>query len=76
MFQGFEERLRSELRAVLPAEQTINVRKAGDCVLDAWRGAAQWAGKKESRQHFITRQEFLEKGAEYIKEHDQGNAAY
>ncbi|RYN43907.1 Actin-like protein [Alternaria arborescens] len=76
MFQGFEERLRSELRAVLPAEQTINVRKAGDCVLDAWRGAAQWAGKKESRQHFVTRQEFLEKGAEYIKEHDQGNAAY
>ncbi|KAF1842593.1 actin-like ATPase domain-containing protein [Cucurbitaria berberidis CBS 394.84] len=76
LFQGFEERLRAELRAVLPAEQGTNVRRAKDCVLDAWRGAAQWAGKKESKQNFITKAEFLEKGAEYIKEHDLGNASY
>jgi actin-related protein 5 len=76
MFQGFEERLRQELRAVLPAEQSINVRKAKDSVLDAWRGAAVWAGKRENRGSFITRAEFLEKGSEYIKEHDAGNASY
>ncbi|KAH7356267.1 hypothetical protein BKA66DRAFT_445927 [Pyrenochaeta sp. MPI-SDFR-AT-0127] len=76
LFQGFEDRLRAELRAVLPAEQELKVRRANDCILDAWRGAAQWAGKRESKQNFITRAEFLEKGAEYIKEHDLGNASY
>jgi actin-related protein 5 len=76
MFQGFEDRLRTELRAVLPAEQAIHVRKAKDSVLDAWRGAAAWAGKRENKSNFITRAEFLEKGSEYIKEHDLGNASY
>jgi actin-related protein 5 len=75
LFQGFEDRLRRELRSVLPAEQPVTVRRAGDCVLDAWRGAAQWAGRKESRRNFITKAEFAEKGAEYIKEHELGNAA-
>ncbi|KZM27846.1 DNA repair [Ascochyta rabiei] len=74
LFQGFEERLRDELRAVLPAEQSIQVRRAKDCVLDSWRGAAQWGGKKENRRNFITKAEWAEKGGEYIKEHDLGNA--
>jgi actin-related protein 5 len=76
MFQGFEERLRLELRAVLPAEQQTRVRKAGDVVLDAWRGAAGWAAKKENRGAFVTRAEWAEKGGEYIKEHGLGNAAF
>ena len=73
LFQGFEERLASELRAVLPAEQELVVRRADDAVLDAWRGAAKWAGKKENRTNFITRAEFMEKGGDYIKEHNAGN---
>lgn len=73
LFQGFEERLASELRAVLPAEQELVVRRADDAILDAWRGAAKWAGKKENRTNFITRAEFMEKGGDYIKEHDAGN---
>jgi len=74
LFEGFEERLRKELRAVLPAEQAIRVRRAGDCVLDAWKGAAKWAGKRESRGAFVTRAEYAEKGGEYLKEHELGNA--
>ena len=66
-FQGFEERLAAELRAVLPAESRLRVRKAGDALLDAWRGAAQWAGEASSKPHFVTRAEFMEKGGEYIK---------
>ncbi|OAL43586.1 actin-like ATPase domain-containing protein [Pyrenochaeta sp. DS3sAY3a] len=76
LFHGFEDRLRAELRAVLPAEQELQVRRAKDCVLDAWRGAAAWAGRKEARGCFVTRAEFLEKGDEYIKEHGLGNASY
>jgi actin-related protein 5 len=74
LFQGFEERLQNELRAVLPAEEEIRVRRAQDCVLDAWRGAAKWAASPKSRQAFITRAEFMEKGGDYLKEHDLGNA--
>jgi actin-related protein 5 len=59
----------------LPAEQNIQVRRAKDCTLDAWRGAAAWAGKKESRERFVTRGEWAEKGGEYIKEHGLGNAS-
>jgi actin-related protein 5 len=73
MFQGFDERLRIELRAVLPADDEIRVRRAKDCVLDAWRGAAKWAGSAKSKQGFVTRAEFLEKGGEYLKEHEYGN---
>lgn len=76
LFQGFEERLRAELRAVLPAEQSMHVRRANDSVLDAWKGAAQWVASSEAKEHFITRAEFLEKGSDYLKEHDMGNALY
>lgn len=74
LFQGFEERLRNELRAVLPAEAPLGVRRAKDPLLDAWRGAAEWASGASSRQSFVSREEWLEKGGEYIKEHNLGNA--
>lgn len=74
MFQNFEERLRTELRAVLPADVQLGVRRAKDPVLDAWRGAAKWAGTKESRSAFVTKEEWAEKGGEYLKEHNLGNA--
>lgn len=67
MFAGFDERLRRELRAVLPVEASINVQKAMDPVLDAWRGAAQWAAAPESTQYFVSREEYQEKGADYMK---------
>lgn len=70
MFRGFEDRLRSELRAVLPVDVQLGVRAANDPVLDAWKGASAWARRSESRQAFVTREEWLEKGAEYLKEHN------
>jgi actin-related protein 5 len=74
LFQGFEDRLRKELRAVLPADATLRVRKAKDSILDAWRGAAKWSNQADSRRAFVTRAEFLEKGGDYLKEHNLGNA--
>jgi actin-related protein 5 len=67
MFEGFEERLRRELRAVLDAEWPLRVRRAADPVLDAWRGAASWASEAENKQHFVSRAEYQEKGSEYLK---------
>jgi len=74
LFQGFEDRLRKELRAVLPADATLKVRKAKDSILDAWRGAAKWSNQADSRHAFVTRAEFHEKGGDYLKEHNLGNA--
>ncbi|KAF2814419.1 actin-related protein, ARP5 class [Mytilinidion resinicola] len=74
LFKGFEERLRTELLAVLPHEAPFTVRKAKDPVLDAWKGAAKWAGSANAKQAFVTRAEYFDKGSDYLKEHDLGNA--
>ena len=73
LFKGFEERLKDELQAVLPAEIQLGVRKARDPVLDAWKGAASWANSGEISKAYISKEEYLEKGGDYIKEHNMGN---
>jgi actin-related protein 5 len=67
LFHGFEERLRRDLRAVLPVEAPLAVRRAKDPLLDAWRGAARWAAGPEWKRAAVSREEYAEKGAEYLK---------
>lgn len=67
LFRNFDERVRDELTALLPAEAPLRVRKAADPQLDAWRGAAQWAGSSAWKTSKITKEEYQEKGADYIK---------
>lgn len=70
MFTTFEERLKRELIATVPADFTVNVRKAADPVLDAWKGAASWwsSGERVERETAtITRADYLEKGSDYMK---------
>lgn len=74
LFQGFEERFAREFRSVLPEGADLRVRRAQDPVLDAWKGAAEWAAGEELARCAVTREEYLEKGADYIKEHTLGNA--
>lgn len=74
LFRNFDERVRDGLRALLPAGSPLHVRRAQDALLDAWKGAAAWAGSPAWKAARITRQEYQEKGPEYIKEHDMGNS--
>ncbi|TVY22718.1 Actin-like protein [Lachnellula hyalina] len=74
LFRNFDQRLREGLRAQLPADSELVIRRARDPVLDAWKGAAKWAGGSAWRQVAVTKEEYMEKGAEYMKEHDLGNA--
>ena len=67
LFRGFQDRLETELRAVLPTEAVLRVRKARDPVLDAWHGAAQWARGEGVKGDAVTREEWAEKGSEYLK---------
>ncbi|KAI9848588.1 MAG: Nuclear actin-protein involved in chromatin remodeling [Sclerophora amabilis] len=74
LFQGFEDRLTNELRAVLPAGAPLRLRKAADAVRDPWRGAARWVSSSGAdittipwKTARVTRAEYLEKGADYMK---------
>src|SRR5690606_36739550 len=37
LFQNFDERLRSELQALLPEDTPLSLRRAKDPILDAWK---------------------------------------
>ena len=77
VFESFEDRLSRELRAVLPSNFDTRVRKAADPVLDAWKGAAGWwasSNASEREAATVTRAEYMEKGSDYIKEHNLGNS--
>jgi actin-related protein 5 len=67
LFHGFEDRLRHELRSVIPVDARFDLRRASDPLLDAWKGAAQWSREAGSRSSLVTREEYNEKGAEYFK---------
>ncbi|KAJ1331615.1 actin-related protein 5 [Microdochium nivale] len=74
LFSNFDDRLRQGLTMALPADSPLKVRRAGDALLDAWRGAAQWTGSSAHRAATVTKAEWQEKGQDYIKEHDLGNS--
>ncbi|TLD15683.1 uncharacterized protein PgNI_01741 [Pyricularia grisea] len=74
LLENFDERLKTGLQALLPAGALLATRRAKDPVLDAWRGAAGWAGTDAWKSAAITKEEYQERGPEYIKEHDMGNA--
>ncbi|TLD31265.1 hypothetical protein PspLS_02775 [Pyricularia sp. CBS 133598] len=74
LLENFDERLKTGLQALLPAGALLATRRARDPVLDAWRGAAGWAGTDAWKCAAITKEEYQERGPEYIKEHDMGNA--
>lgn len=73
-FKNFDDRLRLELRSILPVGTPLRVRKADNPSLDAWKGMAQWATTQEFQQQAVTRQEYQEMGSEYMKEHGYGNS--
>jgi actin-related protein 5 len=67
LFRNFEQRLRDGLTALLPAGAPLRTRSAKDPLLDAWRGAAQWSGSSAWKAATVTREEYAEKGSEYLK---------
>ncbi|KAF9580555.1 Nuclear actin-protein involved in chromatin remodeling, partial [Lunasporangiospora selenospora] len=75
---GLIQRLDTSLRSILPFagpnKKNYEVRRARDCLLDGWRGAAMWArDTSQLQQVAVTKQEYEEYGGSYIKEHGLGN---
>ena len=77
-----KERVYHDIRSYLPVDIDINVMKAENPVLDAWKGARLFFndtynlnGIKNNLRNdiYITKKEYEEFGVEYFKEHFCGN---
>ncbi|KAJ2783211.1 Nuclear actin-protein involved in chromatin remodeling [Coemansia javaensis] len=72
---GILERLERDIRTIVPAGTPISIRRAADPLRDAWRGAALWSVREPEAfgASRITRQDYLELGGEYLREHAASN---
>uniref|UniRef100_H3D379 Actin-related protein 5 n=1 Tax=Tetraodon nigroviridis TaxID=99883 RepID=H3D379_TETNG len=78
-YPGMKERVEKELLAMRPFQSPFKVTLASRPALDAWFGARDWAlehlptGEGAAAQGWISRQEYEEKGGEYLSEHRASN---
>uniref|UniRef100_A0A1B6L6D3 Actin-related protein 5 n=1 Tax=Graphocephala atropunctata TaxID=36148 RepID=A0A1B6L6D3_9HEMI len=73
LIPGISARINKELQEMRPFKSTFSVQIASDPALDAWMGARDFALDPYVLDKCISRQEYLEKGGEYLKEHDASN---
>lgn len=54
--------------------QTLNkIHVASDVSVDAWRGARDFANSSDISKYLITKEDYIEMGGEYLKEHYASN---
>lgn len=71
---GLKERLECELRAIRPFQSKFHIRISKDPSLSAWNGACEFARQPNFKNDFlITKEDYTEKGGEYLKEHSASN---
>lgn len=71
---GLIERLTRELREMRPFESTFSLGRAAEPSRDAWLGARQVAA--EHSDIYISREDYAEKGGDYLHEHRWSNAFF
>ena len=72
----FDERVAHELRMLSPSDAKINVVRALDAKIDAWRGGALLANQQKLEDYTISKAEWEECGHHYLKEHSCSNFLY
>ncbi|KAM4563500.1 actin-related protein 5 [Odontesthes bonariensis] len=76
-YPGMKERIERELLAMRPFQSQFKVTLASQPALDAWYGAQDWALEHlpgAEAEGWISRQDYEEKGGEYLSEHGASNA--
>ncbi|XP_034162223.2 actin-related protein 5 [Pangasianodon hypophthalmus] len=74
LYPGVKERVERELLAMRPFQSHFKVTLASQPSLDAWFGAREWALRNAAGSHgWISRQDYEEKGGEYLSEHCSSN---
>jgi actin-related protein 6 len=67
LISGFMERLRIELRALVPAEYPLNVVQADDPIKHTWLGGANVASQPELlKELLVTKAEYDERGSTWL----------
>ncbi|XP_061114656.1 actin-related protein 5 [Conger conger] len=75
-YPGMKERVERELLAMRPFQSHFQVSIASRPALDAWFGARDWALQTEvGGPGWVSRQDYEEKGGQYLSEHWASNAA-
>lgn len=75
-YPGIKERVERELLAMRPFQSPFKVTMASRPGLDAWYGARDWALEHPAAagaEGWISRQDYEEKGGEYLSEHSASN---
>ncbi|KAE8293257.1 Actin-related protein 5 [Larimichthys crocea] len=78
-YPGMKERVERELLAMRPFQSHFKVTMASRPAVDAWYGARDWAlehlpaGGGGAAEGWISRQDYEEKGGEYLSEHCASN---
>ncbi|XP_067096402.1 actin-related protein 5 [Osmerus mordax] len=76
LYPGMKERVERELLALRPFQSHFQVTLASRPALDAWYGACDWALQHPpggDGEGWVTRQDYEEKGGEYLREHSVSN---
>lgn len=71
MIDGFDTRLQSMLRSILPPSTKLSVRRANNARFDPWYGMRRWVTESPEafRAASVSRAEYAEKGSAWFKEH-------
>jgi len=69
LLHGFKDRLESELMALLPFQSQFNVNLSKDALTDTWYGAKEFVNTNDLTSISISKSEYEEQGAGYLKEH-------
>ncbi|CAB1329415.1 unnamed protein product [Coregonus sp. 'balchen'] len=73
-YPGMKERIERELLAMRPFQSHFQVMMASRPAVDAWYGARDWALEHPpGGEGWISRQDYEEKGGEYLSEHCASN---
>ncbi|KAG9270189.1 actin-related protein 5 [Astyanax mexicanus] len=74
LYPGVKERVERELLAIRPFQSHFKVSQAAQPALDAWFGAREWALRNPvGSEGWISKQDYEEKGGEYLSEHCSSN---
>ena len=61
---NFEERLRKDLRTIIPIDLDFNITMASDPIIDTWKGATLMS----KNIHYMTKKDYDEFGSDYFKQ--------
>ena len=67
LFHGINERLEAGIRMIRPCGSPIQVVKALDPILDAWRGASAYAASSQFLTQTFSKMDYYEKGEDWLR---------